>query len=208
MKRRTFVMASAALLTSPAIARARRLGVPRVGLLMGPTVEGAISVVQSFRKGLKERGYVEGQNIEILSRYAEGRMERLTDLATELVQLDVDVIVTGSNQFVLAALRATTSVPIVFVYAVDPVGVGLVASLARPGGKVTGLTSDASPEFWAKFLSILKEVVPQLSKVGVLGAMSAKVGFAELTEASQNKISHCNWPISDELKILGPLSRP
>ncbi|MFO1118137.1 MAG: ABC transporter substrate-binding protein [Beijerinckiaceae bacterium] len=157
----------------------------RVGFLIGPSAERAASLFQSLKDGLRERGYVEGRNVEFVPRYADGKMERLPDLAAELARLNVDVIVTGSNQHVVAARQATSTIPIVFVYAVDPVGTGLVASLARPGGNVTGLTSDASPEFWNKFLSLLREVVPKTSRVGVLGQVSAKLGFAELDEAAR-----------------------
>jgi putative tryptophan/tyrosine transport system substrate-binding protein len=112
-------------------------------------------------------------------------MERLPDLAAELVRLRVDVIVTGSNIHVAAVRRATTTIPIVMVFTADPVRAGFVASLARPGGNVTGLTADASPELWAKYLALLKEVVPKLSRVGVLGQVSSQVGFAELETASR-----------------------
>jgi len=113
-------------------------------------------------------------------------MERLPDLAAELVRLKVDVIVTGTNLHVAAVRRATTTIPIVMIFTADPVGAGFVASLARPGGNVTGLTADASPDLWAKYLSLLKEVVPGLSRVGVLGQVASQVGFAELEAASQN----------------------
>ncbi len=184
MRRRTFIAGTAALLATPAIVRAQPK-VYRVGFLMGPSAERAASLFHSLKEGLRKRGYIEGRNIEFVPRYADGKMERLPDLATELVRLNVDVIVTGSNQHVVAARQATSTIPIVFVYAVDPVGARLVASLARPGGNVTGLTSDASPEFWKKFLSLLAEVVPKASRVGVLGQVSANVGFVELDEASR-----------------------
>jgi len=178
MKRRTFAVGSAALLAAPAIVLARKPKVYRIGFLGGGSADRGASVFQSLKEGLQERGYIEGRDIEFVRRYADGRMERLPDLAAELVRLNVDLIVTGSNQHVVAARQATTTIPIVFVYAVNPVGAGLVASLARPGGNVTGLTSDASPEFWAKFLSLLTEIVPKLSRIGVLGQVSANVGFA------------------------------
>jgi len=112
-------------------------------------------------------------------------MERLPDLAAELVRLKVDVIVTGTNLHVAAVRRATTTIPIVMVFTADPVGAGFVASLARPGGNVTGLTSDAGPELWGKYLALLTEVVPRLSRVGVLGQVSSQIGFAELEVASR-----------------------
>jgi len=97
----------------------------------------------------------------------------------------VDVIVTGSNIHVAAVRRATKTIPIVMVFTADPVGAGFIASLARPGGNVTGLAADASPELWAKYLALLKEVVPRLSRVGVLGQVSSQVGFAELEAVSR-----------------------
>src|SRR4029453_1192004 len=96
-----------------------------------------------------------------------------------------DVIVTGTNLHVAAVRHATETIPIVMVFTADPVGAGFVASSARPGGNVTGLTADASPELWAKYLTLLKEVVPKLSRVGVLGQVSSQVGFAELEMASR-----------------------
>ena len=98
----------------------------------------------------------------------------------------MDVIVTGTNLHVAAVRHATETIPIVTVFAADPVGAGFVASLARPGGNVTGLTADASPDLWGKYLSLLKEVVPRLSRVGVLGQVASQVGFAELEAVSQN----------------------
>jgi putative tryptophan/tyrosine transport system substrate-binding protein len=109
---------------------------------------------------------------------------RLPELAAELVRLRVDVIVTGTNIHVAAVRGATTAIPIVMVFAADPVKSGFVASLARPGGNITGLSADASPDLWAKYLALLKEIVPKLSRVGVLGQVSSQVGFAELDEAS------------------------
>jgi putative ABC transport system substrate-binding protein len=184
MRRREFIGLIGGAAAWPLAARAQPK-VYRVGFLIGPSAERAASLLHSLKEGLRKRGYIEGRNIEFVPRFADGKMERLPDLATELVRANVDVIVTGSNQHVVAARQATSTIPIVFIYAVDPVGAGLVASLARPGGNVTGLTSDASPEFWEKFLSLLVEVVPKVSRVGVLGQVSAKVGFVELDEASR-----------------------
>jgi putative ABC transport system substrate-binding protein len=157
----------------------------RVGFLLGASGESVASLFHAFGEGLRELGYVEGRNIVFEQRYAEGRMERLPDLAAELVRLQVDVIVTGSNIHVAAVRRATKTIPIVMVFTADPVGAGFVASLARPGGNVTGLAADASPELWAKYLALLKEVVPKLSRVGVLGQVSSQVGFAELEAVSR-----------------------
>ena len=107
-------------------------------------------------------------------RYADGRLERLPDLAAELVRLRVDVIITGSNVHVAAAQRATATIPIVMVAAGDPVGAGFIASLARPGGNITGFSADASREIVGKNLALLKEIVPSLSRVGVVGRSSQR----------------------------------
>ena len=188
MHRRKFVGAFAgsfAILRS--IAKAQPVAkVYRVGFLLGATGESVASLFQALKEGLRELGYVEGRNIVFVQRYGDGRTERLPDLAAELVRLKVDVIVTGTNLHVAAVRRATTTIPIVMVFAADPVSAGFVASLARPGGNVTGLTADASPDLWAKYLGQLKEVVPKLSRVGVLGQVSSQVGFTELEAASRN----------------------
>jgi len=112
-------------------------------------------------------------------------MERLPDLAAELVRLRVQVIVTGTNIHVASVRRVTTTVPIVMVFTADPVAAGFVTSLSRPGGNVTGLSADAGPELWAKYLGLLREIVPRLSRVGALGQVSARFGFTELETASR-----------------------
>ena len=121
----------------------------------------------AFRQGLRELGYVEGQNIALENRWAEGKFERLPDLAAELVRLKVDVIVTVVTQASLAAKNATRTIPIVMVAVGDPLGSGLVASLARPGGNVTGPSSMYS-DLVVKQLEVLREIVPKLSRVAVL----------------------------------------
>jgi putative ABC transport system substrate-binding protein len=158
----------------------------RVGFLLGATGESVAPLFHALRDRLQELGYIEGRNVVFVQRYADGRMERLPDLAAELARLKVDVIVTGTNLHVAAVRHATETIPIVTVFAADPVGAGFVASLARPGGNVTGLSADASPDLWGKYLSLLKEVVPRLSRVGVLGQVASQVGFAELEAVSQN----------------------
>ena len=187
INRRTFVGAFAGgLVIARSVAEAQSAAkMHRVGFLLGATGESVASLFHGLDEGLRDLGYVEGRNIVIEHRYADGRMERLPDLAAELVRLRVDVIVTGSNIHVAAVRRATTTIPIVMVFTADPVGAGFVASLARPGGNVTGLAADASPELWAKYLALLKEVVPKLSRVGVLGQVSSQVGFAELEAVSR-----------------------
>ena len=124
---------------------------------------------EAIRLALRELGYIEGQNIAIEYRYAEGKFDRLPEVAAELVRLKVDVIVAaGGTPVILAAKNATSTIPIIFPTVSDPVALGFVASLARPGGNITGLTI-RTPEFSGKRLELLKEVVPQATRVAVLG---------------------------------------
>jgi putative ABC transport system substrate-binding protein len=143
------------------------------------------SLYDALKEGLRDRGYEEGRNLVLDARYGNGRMERLPDLAAELVRLRVEVIVTGTNIHVASVKRVTSTVPIVMVFTADPVGAGFASNLARPGGNVTGLSADAGPELWAKYLALMREIVPKLSRVGALGQMSARFGFAELEAASR-----------------------
>ena len=139
----------------------------RIGILMSGAPEPRRAVLEAFRQGLRDLGYLEGQDFVIESRFDEGRYERLPNLAAELVQLKVDVIVTSGIPPPLAAKKATKTIPIVMGVVGDALGTGLVNSLARPGGNVTGLTL-LGPELSGKRLEILKETVPRLSRVAVL----------------------------------------
>jgi putative ABC transport system substrate-binding protein len=139
----------------------------RIGLLSPFSPSGAAAWHQAFRQGLRELGWVEGQNIATEYRYAEGRTDRLSDLATDLVRLGVDIIVVSIQTDALAAKKATRTIPIVIASAGDPVAGGLVENLPRPGGNITGLTQMA-PELTGKRLELLKEVVPRLTRVAVL----------------------------------------
>ncbi len=141
--------------------------VPRIGFLQASSSSVTRHFADAFRQGLRELAYVEGQNFVIEERWAEGRAERLPDLAADLVRLKVDVIVTGSTPGARAAKQATTKIPIIAVVVGDPVRTGLVASLARPGGNLTGL-SDITVDMSAKRLELLKEVAPTASRVAVL----------------------------------------
>ena len=142
--------------------------VARIGYLLGATREQTLHLVKAFEDGLRDLGYVPGRNVVIEYRFADGKLERLPQLAQDLVRLKVDVIVTGSNPHVIAAKQATTTIPIVMVYVRDPVGAGLVANVSRPGGNVTGLSQDVGAEIPGKRLALLKELVPKLSRVAVL----------------------------------------
>ena len=162
-----FILASG-LLAAPLPAAAQQPAkVARMGFLGIVPPSATPHLVEAFRRGLRDLCYVEGQNVVIELRWAEGRLERLSDLAAELVRLKVDVIQTHATPGALAAKQATTTIPIVMAVAADPVGSGLVASLARPGGNITGL-SLLAPELAGKRLQLLKEVVPRVSRVAVL----------------------------------------
>jgi putative ABC transport system substrate-binding protein len=142
--------------------------VHRIGFLVALSSSSTATRVEAFKQGLHDLGYVEGENIVIEYRYAEGKLGRLPDLAAELVRLNVDVIVAGGEASIRAAKTASGTIPIVMAYVADPVVFGLVASLARPGGNITGLTT-LSPELGGKRLELLKEIIPKLSRVAVLG---------------------------------------
>ena len=169
MNRRTFLWGLAlGTLSAPLPAEAQATGkVARIGVLSQGSPTSGEHIREAFRQGLRDLGYVEGQNIVIEYRYAEGKAERLPDLAAELLRLKVDVIVSGGTLAPLAAKHATRTVPIVLAAAGDPVGTGLVASLAKPGGNVTGL-SNLSADLTAKRLQLLKEVVPGITRVAIL----------------------------------------
>src|SRR2546425_4599095 len=158
------------LLAAPLAADAQQAGkVPRIGFLGVTSPSDRPSHLDAFRQRLRELGWVEGQNIVIDYRYAEGRVDRLPDLAAELVRLKVDLIVASAGtQAATAAKNATETIPIVMIYVRDPVGTGLIASLARPGGNVTGVSGSAGLELFAKQLELLKEIVPKIRRVAIL----------------------------------------
>ncbi|HEV8581436.1 MAG TPA: ABC transporter substrate-binding protein [Thermoanaerobaculia bacterium] len=168
--RRAFISALAGgLLAGPRIADAQQAAkVYRVGYLTAGSVTANPRVLEAFRQGLRELGWVEGQNLVIEYRSAEGRFDRLPELAAELVRLKVDVIVAAPTPGALAAKKATATVPIVGVSLTEPVGVGLIASLARPGGNVTGVAYSVGTDIFGKDLALLKEVVPKVRRVAVL----------------------------------------
>jgi putative ABC transport system substrate-binding protein len=173
---------SIVILASTHLAEAQQpTKIPRIGFLgaTSPSVE--LARIEAFRQGLRELGYVEGKSIVIEWRWAEGKFDRLPELAAELVRLKVEVIVTGGSTSTGAAKKVTTTVPIVMAQVNDPVGSGFVASLARPGGNMTGLATLA-PEISGKQLELLKEIVPKLSRVAVLGTSTAPGNAQALKE--------------------------
>jgi putative ABC transport system substrate-binding protein len=142
--------------------------IPRIGFLFGASPSANSARIEAFRQGLRELGHVEGKNIVVEDRYADGTIDRLPALAAELVRLKVDVVVSASSAGTRSFKEATNTIPIVMAQDTDPVANGFVASLARPGGNITGLSSLA-PELSGKRLELLKEILPKLSRVAVLG---------------------------------------
>jgi putative ABC transport system substrate-binding protein len=168
MKRRAFITLLGGAAAWPVAARTQQAGkVARIGFLGANTETGWATRVEGFRLGLRELGYVEGANAIIDYRWADEKYERLPELAAELVRTNVDVIVTHGAPGSLAAKHATATIPIVVANIGDPVAVGVVASLARPGGNITGLSFFA-PQLGAKRIELLKELMPQLTRVALL----------------------------------------
>jgi putative ABC transport system substrate-binding protein len=171
VKNPIFVLLAAVALHSFSLAEAQQPGkIPRVGLLISASSAATAPFIDALQLGLRELGYVEGKNIAIERRFAELKFDRLPDLATELVGLKVDVIVAaGSNIAVRAARQATSTIPIIIIISSDPVELGHVASLARPGGNITGFTSIAR-ELMGKHLELLAEALPKVKRVAVFTA--------------------------------------
>jgi len=165
---RSILFAGALLALAVTVEAQQPKKVPRIGFLSAASSSAISARVEAFRQGLRELGYADGKNILIEWRFAEGKSDRLPSLAAELVRLKVDVIVAEAPTSTRSAKQATVTIPIVMMFDDDPVGSGFVASLARPGGNITGL-STLSPEISGKQLELLKEIVPKLSRVGVLG---------------------------------------
>ena len=177
MKRRSVLAGLGGALAWPLAVRAQPTGkVFRVGLVFTTSpvsdMAGSDPIIPSARgfvHALRAQGYIEGQNLVLERRSAEGRFERFSEILTELVERKVDVIVTASDEVTRVAMRVTREIPIVMAFSYDPVGTGVVASLARPGGNVTGVTGTGGPEIEGKKLQILKEVVPAATHVAFLG---------------------------------------
>jgi putative tryptophan/tyrosine transport system substrate-binding protein len=162
------ILVAVVLLALGVTVEAQQTGkIPRIGFLDNSTASGIAILLDAFRQELRKLGWIEGKNITIEYRFAEQKVERLPELAAELVRLKVDLIMATGNAAPLAAKKATTTIPIVMTNTADPVGAGLVASLARPGGNVTG-NSGLAPELNTKRLEILKDAIPKLARVGFL----------------------------------------
>ena len=191
MPRRAFLsIIGGGLLAAPLAAEAQPAGKePRIGFLSVTSPSDRPPLLDAFRQGLRELGWVEGQNIVIDYRYAEDRDDRLPGLAAELVRLKVDLIVSWGTQGVTAAKNATETIPIVMIAVRDPVGTGLIASLVRPGGNVTGVSGYAGLEIVAKQLVLLKETVPKIRRVAILSNPANayhQLAIRELTVAARS----------------------
>jgi putative tryptophan/tyrosine transport system substrate-binding protein len=182
LKRREFItLLGGATAAWPLSARAQQAGrLPTIGFLGAATASAWEPWTAAFVQRLRELGWTEGRNLAIEYRWAEGRSERFEEIAKEFVRLKVDVVVTGGNAAVVVK-RATSAIPIVFVLAVDPVGMGLVASLSRPGGNVTGLSSQQT-DIAGKRLELLREVLPDLRGLAIM----ASVGFPEAAQEARD----------------------
>ena len=185
MERRTFMtLVSGGLLAAPLATEAQQARkVPRVGVLAGQSAEISPPIL-TLREGLRELGYVEGQNIAIEWRWAHGKDERFPDLAAELVSLKVDIIVAPTTASAQAAQRATKTIPIVMGFVTDPVALGVVANLARPGGNITGL-GVPTPEIAGKRLQLLREVAPTVARIAVLSDPSQPADLRGTEAAAQ-----------------------
>jgi putative ABC transport system substrate-binding protein len=186
MDRRTFLGTLAGgLLAAPLAAEAQSAErVWRIGYLGGGSRKPLVPLVEALESGLRELGYVEGRNVVFEHRFADGRLERMPDLAAEMVRIQLDVIV-ASNPQVVAVKQATTTIPIVMVSVPDPVDRGLIASLARPGGNITGLSLTATTEHWGKRLQLLREISPRASRVAALWAPSVPGRAADLQRTEE-----------------------
>lgn len=162
-------VALAVAISAPLATKAQpSVKVPRIGVLLAGSRHDALQVAEAFRQGLRDLGYVEDRNISLEYRFAEGRLDRFPDLASELVRLKVDVIFAPGTAAAQAAKKSTATTPIVFATVGNPVGDGLIASFARSGGNATGLTLLPGPEIGGKYLELLKEAAPGVSRVAVL----------------------------------------
>jgi putative ABC transport system substrate-binding protein len=190
MRRREFITLIGSATVWPFAARALQPGSPTIGFLGATTPTVWSSFVAAFLQRLRELGWIDGYNLAIEYRWAEGREDRYNDFAAELVRLKVDVIVTGGTSAVIAAKQATSVIPIVFATAGDPVGTGLVASLSHPGGNVTGL-SNQQTDLAGQRLELLLEVVPGVRRVALMGNVSSPNVHLEMdaVEASARKLN-------------------
>jgi putative ABC transport system substrate-binding protein len=195
------ILAVSCVLAPLAVKAEQAPKIPKIGFLAATSSTAAGHVVEAFRQALRELGYVEGKTVVLEIRYGEARPERLPELARELVGLKMDVIVAGADGGTAAVKRETQTIPIVMGNSSDPVGTGFVASLARPGGNVTGL-STMSPELSGKRLELLREAVPGLSRVAFLWNPDVRA-TCSTTKKRRVRPVHCVWR-SNPLKSPAP----
>jgi putative tryptophan/tyrosine transport system substrate-binding protein len=183
MKRRKFItLLGGAAAAWPLAARSQQPAkLPTIGILGTTTASAQAQRITAFTRRLHQLGWIEGQTVVIEYRWAEGRYERFAEIAAEFIRLKVDIIVTSATAPVLAAKQATSVIPIIFAIAGDPVGSGLVASLARPGGNITGLSLQQT-DLAGKRLELLREIVPALRRVAIMGNASSPMIVLELRE--------------------------
>jgi len=191
MNRRVFIAAATgALLAAPLAAGAQQAGKPKVGYLSAasPSTEGRNR--KAFSEGLSDLGWVEGRNILVEERWAEGKYDRLRGLVAELVGVKVDVIVAaGPTPVIRAAKQATSTIPIVMAIGIDPVGYGFIASVQRPGGNITGMAWDPDPAITEKYLEFLKEMIPGLQRVGgLIDRVEKNTAYREAAELTAPKL--------------------
>jgi putative ABC transport system substrate-binding protein len=188
MQRRDFVTllgGTAATWPLAALAQQTVGRVYRVGYLTLASREQSLPVVRVLDEGLRSLGYRVGENTVIEYRFADGEMERLPALAADLVRLGANIILTTFNPITAAAMKATTTIPIVMINSIDPIGTGLIASLARPGGNVTGFSGDTGSEIFGKRLELMKEILPYLSRVGTLFNPNVAVNRSRLASMGE-----------------------
>ena len=191
MKRREFIMLlGGAAAAWPLAARAQQPTMPVIGFLDTRSPQAISERLSAYRQGLKQAGYIEGENVAIVYRFAENQADRLPELAGDLVRREVTVIATAGDDVALAAKQATKTIPIVFIASQDPVRLGLVASLARPDGNLTGVNFFSGGELVAKRLEILRELVPRAARVAVLVnpayAAQSETALSELQPAARS----------------------
>ena len=201
MRRREFIgLIGGTVATWPLAASTQQLEkLPTIGFLGSGTPAGQGEWLTAFLQKLRELGWIEGRNIMIEYRWAEGSSDRAAELAAEFVRIKVDVIVTYANPIVLAAKQSTSTIPIVFAVAADPLGTGLVASLARPGGNLTGLSVEAT-DLGGKRLQLLRELVPGLRRLAIMSILTIPLQFWRCARFS---LRHGHWTLKLRHSISG-----
>jgi putative ABC transport system substrate-binding protein len=209
LKRREFITLLGGAAAWPVAARAQQPAMPVVGFLEERSLEAVANRLRLFRQGLKETGYVEGENVAIEYRWAENQIDRLPVLAADLVQRRVAVIAAPATSAVMAAKAATTSIPIVFAVGFDPVALGLVASLARPGGNLTGINF-LNNELVAKQLELLRELIPAVTRVAALvnpaNIRNTSAALSDLDQGAANPGSQRQQQPRDRRDVRNPVA--